>query len=74
MDKYTIIANYIRNSKKLRNDVVDENTRLNIENKKLLEKITELTSTLAAKEEQGTNSKISAGMIGAVLGYGAGKI
>lgn len=74
MDKYTIIANYIRNSKKLRNDIIDENTKLTIENKQLLESITELKAELAAQEESGTNNKIGAGVIGAVLGYGVGKV
>lgn len=74
MDKYTIIANYIRNTKKQHNDIISENTRLTLENNNANKIIEELKADILELKQINNNDKVNAGVIGAIVGFGVGKV
>lgn len=74
MDKYTIIANYIRNTKKQHNDLLSENIRLSLEVNNANKVIEELRADILEMKQINSNDKVNAGVIGAIVGFGVGKV
>lgn len=74
MDKYTIIANYIRNTKKKHNDLLSENIRLSLEVNNANKVIEELKADILELKQINSNDKVNAGVIGAIVGFGVGKV